>query len=276
MTEKKEQSSKASVLFKLFRFERSLIAAIITGSAAFAAGARTGHALWLALAGWCIAVGGFSLITFIGRKSGEKDQEVSSSSLILVYSLFFIAVSFLVTILVNPRALIPWSIILLLVISMSLPLFAKPLVRTFILGLLHALLLLMGNTAGSLNLSVIMLAAVLLFAILGGKGILDISNWEQDMMTGKKTLVTTFKLSGTVKLAILCFILAYSGAIGAFFVGNFNHLYLYPAAILVAAGLVCIFLFIKQTGPEMARKLTPFFNTGTLFLVCLAMILGAL
>lgn len=276
MTEKKEQSSETLGFFKLFRFERTAMAAIITGSAAFAAGSGIGQALWLALAGWCAAVGGFSLDRFIRRKSGEKEQGGVSRSLILVFSLFFIAAGFLVTILVNTRALIPLAAILILVIGMALPIFTGPLVRTSILGLLHALHLLMGSMVGELNLPVIMLAAALFFAIVGARGIIDIRNWEQDMMSGKKTLVTLFKLSGTVKLSIACFLLAYAAAIGAYFLGTFNLLYLCPAIILAVAGIICIFLFVKRAGPAMARKLTPFFTSGTVFLICLSMVLGSL
>lgn len=259
MTENKEQSSETPGFIKLFRFERTVMAAIITGSAAFAAGSGISHALLLALAGWYVAVGGFSL-----------------DRVTRLFSLFFIAAGILVTFLVNAGSLIPLAVILVLVIATALAIFTRPLVRTLILGLLHALHLLMGSMVGELNLPVIMLAAVLFFAIVGARGIIDIRNWEQDMMSGKKTLVTLFKLSGTVKLSIVCFLLAYAALIGTYFVGQFRLLYLYPAVILALAGIVCIFLFVKKAGPAMARKLTPFFTTATVFLVCLAMVLGSL
>jgi len=40
---------------------RTAMVALITGAGAFAAGAGGVRSLWLTLAGWCLAVGGFSL-----------------------------------------------------------------------------------------------------------------------------------------------------------------------------------------------------------------------
>jgi hypothetical protein len=95
-------------------------------------------------------------------------------------------------------------------------------------------------------------------------------------MTRKQTLPKRFGLTGTVKISILCFIIAYGLAIGSYFAAAFSLLYLYPVIILVVGGTICIFLFVKKAGPVMARKLTPFFTLITVLLVCLAMILGSL
>jgi hypothetical protein len=47
--------------FWLLRLNRTAMVALITGAGAFAADAGGVRALWLTLAGWCLAVGGFSL-----------------------------------------------------------------------------------------------------------------------------------------------------------------------------------------------------------------------
>lgn len=276
MTEKKEKSSGISAFFKLFRFERTIMAAIITGSAAFAAGAGIRLSLWLTLAGWCTAVGGFSLSGFLHRGKDNKKEAAVAPLLMFVFALIFLAASFVIIFLAAPRVLIPWAIILFLVISTVLPFMAKPLVYTVVLGLLHALHLLMGSAAGIIGLPAILLAGVLFFAIAGARGIIDIRNFPKDLMTRKQTLPKRFGLTGTVKMAIVAFIIAYGLSIGAYFTGDFSLFYFCPVGLLIAAGIVCIFLFVKRAGPEMARKLTPFFTTGTVFLICLALILGSL
>lgn len=276
MTENKKNISPAAAFFRLFRFERTLMTAVITGSAAFAAGVGIGLSLWMALSGWCVAVGGFSLDSFIQRKT-EENRDAVSPVIVLAFSLIFIILSIAVTLQVNPLALIPLIIILFLVIvAGATRFFKKPLVYTFSVGLLHALHLLMGGAAGVLRLPQILLAVVLFFAIVGARGIIDIRNFPKDLMTRKQTLPKHFGLTGTVKLSILCFIIAYGLAIGTYFTAAFNLLYLCPVVILVIAGTICIFLFVKNAGPEMARKLTPFFTLVTVLLICLALILGSL
>jgi hypothetical protein len=53
--------SKPAAYFWLLRPNRSFIVAAVTGSGAFAAGVGLVQALWMTLAGWWLAVGGFSL-----------------------------------------------------------------------------------------------------------------------------------------------------------------------------------------------------------------------
>jgi 4-hydroxybenzoate polyprenyltransferase len=276
MNENKKNSSPAAAFFRLLRFERTLMAAVITGSAAFAAGVGILLSLWMALSGWCVAAGGFSLDSFIQRKAGQKSRESLSPVIALASSLFFIALSIAVTFQVNPLALVPLILILFLVIIMDLPFFKKPLVYTLTVGLLHALHLLMGGAAGVLRLPLILPAVVLFFAIAGARGIIDIRNFPKDLMTRKQTMPKRFGLTGTVKISLLCFIIAYGLAIGTYFTAAISLLYLYPVVILVIAGTICIFLFVKNAGPEMARKLTPFFTLITILLICLALILGSL
>ena len=276
MTETKKNISSAAAFFRLFRFERTLMAALITGSAAFASGVGVVLSLWMALSGWCLAVAGFSLNSFLQEKTDEKNRASISPVIRIAFSLVFIIFSIAVAFYVNPLSLILLVTILFLVILMGLPFFKKPLIYASTVGLLHALHLLMGAAAGVLSLPLILLAVVLFFAIVGSRGIIDIRNFPKDLMTRKQTLPKRFGLTGTVKISILCFILTYGLAIGTYFKAAFSLLYLYPVIILAISGIICIFLFVKKAGPEMARKLTPFFTLITVFLICLALILGSL
>lgn len=44
-----------------------MIVALITDAAAFTAGAGLTHSLWMTLAGWCLAVAGFSMDFYADR-----------------------------------------------------------------------------------------------------------------------------------------------------------------------------------------------------------------
>lgn len=61
MIEREARFSRPLAFFWLLRLNRTVIVAMITGAAAFAADAGAPKALWMALAGSCLAVGGFSL-----------------------------------------------------------------------------------------------------------------------------------------------------------------------------------------------------------------------
>lgn len=279
MTEKKEQSCKPCEILTFtgrLRLLRTLAAAAISGSAAYAAGAGIGLSLWMTLAGWCTAAAGFSLNAVIHRGAGGTNREDINRSVILVFALVFIIAGFIIILLKAPRAFIPWGIMLGAGAVMALPFLAKPLLYTAGIGALHALHLILGGAAGTLNPGLILLAAALFFAIVGARGIIDIRNFPQDLMTRKQTLPKRFGITKTVKLAIVCFLLGYVLAVGTYFTGYFRLLYFIPVGILIIVGLLFIILFVKRAGPETARKFTPFFTLGTVLLISLAMILGSL
>jgi len=56
VTERKTRFSKPLAFFWLLRLNRSIMVAMITSAAAFAANAGLTNSLWITLAGWCLAV----------------------------------------------------------------------------------------------------------------------------------------------------------------------------------------------------------------------------
>jgi 4-hydroxybenzoate polyprenyltransferase len=110
--------------FLLLRLNRTMMAAMITGAAAFTAGAGASRSLWMALAGWCLAVGGFSLdfyaerdLDATGPRAGVRHNLLADGSLSpragLALSLAFIAASSLLVSWVAPWTLLPWWTFLL-------------------------------------------------------------------------------------------------------------------------------------------------------------------
>ena len=100
----KQQFSKPMSFFWLLRLNRTIMVAMITGASAFAAGAGTATSLWMTLAGWCLAVGGFSLdfyadrdLDIKGPRSEVRHNPLSNGSLMpltgLSFSLTFLVIS---------------------------------------------------------------------------------------------------------------------------------------------------------------------------------------
>jgi 4-hydroxybenzoate polyprenyltransferase len=171
---KENSVCQVSKLLLLFRPNRSIMVAMITGSAVFTSGAGVSRSLFITLAGWALAVGGFSLDFYADRsldvrgpRAMVRRNPMASGAVApaagLVFSLTFIAVGLLVAALIDPRALIPGVIILGVITGLAMHLFERPLARALTLGLLQALYVFMGACTGSFTPGVLLLAGVFFF-----------------------------------------------------------------------------------------------------------------
>lgn len=287
MTQNKAHFSKILAFFRLFRFARTIMVAAVSGTAAFTAGAGISRSMWMTLAGWFLAVGGFSMDFYADRDLDSKaprtiirfnplaDGSISPGKG-LAFSLTFIAASFVVTFQVAPWALLPWGLILAVITGLALHFFETPLARAFTLGLLQALYILMGGAAGSLSLGLVILAGMLFFAMSGARGIIDIRDFPQDKTTRVQTLPKRFGIKRTVQFSVVSLLISYALCLGAYFTGEFGPIYLYLVLALIAIGMVCTWLFAVRPTPRLARILTPVFMMGEGSLICLAMILGSM
>jgi 4-hydroxybenzoate polyprenyltransferase len=162
MIERKPRFSKPMAFFWLLRLNRTLMVAMISGAAAFAAGVGITNSLWMTLAAWCLAVGGFSLdfyadrdLDIEGPRAEIRHNPFTDGSLSLpiglAFSLIFIITSFIITFLIAPWALLPWGIVLAIVVGLARHIFETPIARALTLGLLQALYVLFGGAAGNLS-----------------------------------------------------------------------------------------------------------------------------
>lgn len=279
--------SKPIASFLLLRLNRTAMVAMITGAAAFTADAGLVRSLWMTLAGWCLAVGGFSMdfyadrdIDVKGPRAEMRQNPLTDGSLSprtgLAFSLSFITASFVVTFLVTPWALLPWGIILAVIVGLALHLFETPLARASSLGLLQALYTLMGGTAGCLSPGLWLLAGMFFFAMFGGRGMIDIRDFPQDEVTRVQTLPKRYGVKRTAQFTAICLLISYALSLAAYFTGEFNTIYLYLDLAFIAVGLVCAWLFATRPSPKLAYILTLVFMMGMGSLICLAMILGSL
>ena len=287
MTESKPRFSKPVAFFWLLRLNRTVMVAMITGAAAFAAGAGVVSSLWMTLAAWCLAVGGFSLdfyadrdLDIDGPRAEMRHNPLTDGSLSpptgLAFSLTFIIASVVMAFLVAPWALLPWGITLAVIVGLALHLFETPLARALTLGLLQSLYVFMGSAAGHLSLGLGRLAGMFFFAMFGGRGMIDIRDFPQDKTTRVQTLPKRYGIKRTAQFTAICLLISYALSLAAYFTGEFNTIYLYLDLAFIAVGLVCAWLFATRPSPKLAYTLTLVFMMGMGLLICLAMILGSI
>ena len=273
--------------FWLLRLNRTIMVAVITGSAAFAGGAGVVPSLWMTMGAWCLAVGGFSLdfyadrdLDIEGPRAEIRHNPLADGSLSpaigLAFSSTFIAASIVITSLIAPWALLPWGIILAIIVGLALHFFETPLARALSLGLLQALYALMGGVAGSLSPGLWLLAGMFFFAMFGGRGMIDIRDFPQDKATRVQTLPKRYGIKPTARFTAICLLISYALSLAAYFTGEFIAIYLYLDLVFIAVGLICAGFFVTRPSPKLAYALTLVFMMGMGSLICLAMILGSM
>ena len=264
-----------------------MMVAMITGAAAFAAGAGIARSLWMTLAGWCLAVGGFSLdfyadrdLDTAGPRVEMRHNPIADGSLSprtgLIFSCAFITGSLVVTLLVAPWALLPWSGVLAVILGLALHVFETPVARALTLGGLQALYVLLGAAAGRLSPGLGILAGTFFFAMFGGRGMIDIRDFSQDQTTRVQTLPKRYGVKRTARFTGVCLLIAYALSLGAYFTGEFSAVYLYLDLAFIAGGLVCAWLFVRNPNPKLAQTLTLVFMMGMGSLLVMAMVLGSI
>ncbi len=283
----KPRFTKPEAFFWLLRLNRTIMVALISGASAFAAGRNITDSLLVMLAGWCLAVGGFSLdfladrdLDMEGPRAKIRHNPYTDGSLKpqtgLVFSLIFIIVSFVLTLILAPIALVPWGIILFTIIGLALHWFEHPLSRALTLGLLQGLYALLGGLTGSLGGGIVILAGVFFFAMFGGRGMIDIRDFPQDKETRVMTLPKRYGIKRTARFTGICLFISYALSLAAYFTGDFTPVYLYLALVFIVTGIFSAVFFMMRPSPELAHKLTLVFMMGMGTVICLAMILGSL
>lgn len=286
MTERhKSKFSRPAAFFELLRLNRSAMVALIAGTGAFAAGAGVARSLWMTLAGWCLAVGGFSLdfyadrdIDVGGPRAERRRNPLADGSLSprtgLIFSTLFTIISFIITIFISKWSLIPWAITLGVIVGLALHLWETPLGLAFTLGLLQALYVLMGGAAGHLSLGVTLLALMFFFAMFGGRGMVDIRDFLQDQATPVETLPKRYGVQRTAWFTAVCLFISYAFSLAAYFTGEFGPVYLYLDLVFLSVGMAVAFLFALCPTARMAYVLTLISMMGLGLLICLAVIFG--
>jgi len=287
MDHRSHRFSKPAAFFWLLRLNRTAMVAMITGSAAFASGSGVVNSLWMTLAGWLLAVGGFSLdfyadrdLDIEGPRATIRHNPLADGSLSpltgLTFSTIFIIASFVITLIIAPWALLPWGAVLGIVIGLAFHALERPLSRALTLGLLQGLYTLMGSASGQLSPGLGLIAGMFFFAMFGGRGMIDIRDFPQDKATRVQTLPKRYGIKRTAQFTTVCLLISYTLSLAAYFTGEFSVIYLYLALVFTAIGLVCAWLFATRPSPKLAYTLTIVFMVGMGSIICLAIILGSI
>jgi 4-hydroxybenzoate polyprenyltransferase len=272
-------------LLKLFRINRTIMVAAITGTGAFASGASGRLSLLMTLAGFLLATGGFSLdfvadrhLDMTGPRAQHRFNPVAEGTITpafgTVFSLVFILASFVLILLLSPFSLFPWFVTVAVIAGLALHKFEGALSRAFTLGILQGLYTLMGGLSGKLTPGVLLLSAMFFFAMFGGRAVTDIRDFLQDKNTAVETFPKRYGTKAAVIFAAVSIMTALAVSVAVFFTGEFNRMYLYFDAVFVGLGLVLVALLVIRPTPAMAQFLTYAFMMGAGSVICIAVVLG--
>lgn len=270
---------------KLFRFNRTIMVAVLTGTGARAGAAPGKSALMLTFAGFLLAVGGFSL-DFVadrhlddrGPRAKHRLNPVAAGEISALFgvrfSLVFLIASGVVVVVNSPRSLIPWTVVVLLISGLALHWFETALLRALTLGLLQAFYVVMGAAAGSFTPGVILLATMFFVAMFGGRAVTDIRDFLQDQHTPVETFPKKYGLHATVLFACSCLIVSFILSFLVYLTGEYTTLYLYLVVLYIIAGMVLTVVLALHPNPGTAQIITYLFMMDLGSLICAAVIFG--
>ena len=114
------------------------------------------------------------------------------------------------------------------------------------------------------------------FAMVGGRGTIDVRDFPQDKVTGVQTPPKRYGIRRTARFTATCLLIAYALSVAAYFTGEFSPIDLYLDLAFIVVGVMCTWLFASRPDPTMAYVLTLVCMMGMGSIICLAMILGSM
>ncbi|MBN1574992.1 MAG: UbiA prenyltransferase family protein [Chitinispirillaceae bacterium] len=270
---------------KLFRINRTVMVAALTGIGARAAGAPGKCSLLMTIAGFLLATGGFSMdfvadrhLDCTGPRARIRLNPVSAGEIPVAFgwtfSSLFLLASLLLTAWISPPSLIPWVVIAAVILGLAFHLFETAIMRGLTLGLLQALYAVMGAMAGSLTPGVYLLAAMFFVAMFGGRAVTDIRDFLQDQHTPVETFPKKYGLKRTVFFACSCLVVSFALSFAVYLTGEYNTTYLYIDLVYIALGILLTTLLALRPTPKVAQFLTYACMMGLGSLISIAVILG--
>jgi 4-hydroxybenzoate polyprenyltransferase len=270
---------------KLFRINRTVMVAAITGIGAHAAGAPPRISLLMTLAGFLLATGGFSMdfvadrhLDCTGPRARIRLNPVAAGEVSVAFgwtfSSLFLLASLLLTAWISHASLIPWAVITAIIIGLAFHLFETAIMRGVTLGLLQALYMIMGGMAGTLTPGVYLLAAMFFVAMFGGRAVTDIRDFLQDQHTPVETFPKKFGVKRTVAFACGCLVVSFAISFAVYLTGEYNATYLYIDIVYITIGAVLTALLALHPKPKVAQFLVYACMMGLGSLICLAVIFG--
>jgi 4-hydroxybenzoate polyprenyltransferase len=275
-----------AILF-LFRPERTSMVTTITATGAVLAGAVWQDILLITLAGWFLAVSGFSLDFFADRELDKLEprsetrrnpfaREMLPKQVGPVFSITFMIASLITTIFVSMWGLIAWGFIFIIIVGLAFQWFNFPIARGITLGGLQFLYFFLGATTGTISPAVIILAFMFFFAMFGGKGVTDIRDFPVDQETPVSTFPKKYGIRRTVHISVVSLFISYILSLGVYWTGELSAIYLYLDIVFLVTGFIITGLFFFKASPRFCLHISMVYMMGQGILICITIILGKL
>lgn len=256
---------------------------MITGSVAYGFGSSLLDVLLASILGASLSASGFYL-DYIGdykkdKESGKFSNPIAkgiiSPKSMLIIIIILMCVNVLIAILLNVLILIPIFCIILVILGLNYGILNTPLLRAFSLGALQGFYVIIGAlTARIFDLSVILVAIFLFFAMTGGRVLGDARDFLHDQKTDTTTIPKKYGLKWGSYFLLINELLAYIFAILSYFIGNFRIGYLICVIITIILGLPITLVFVRKPTPKTGNivNMLSFGVLGMLFII--GMVLG--
>ena len=278
-------SSKMKVIFGDWRLGRIIMFIMITSSVTYGLGGALLNIIFAGLVGAFLSAGGF-FFDYLGdykkdHESGNLKNPIARGTLSPLGGLIFIiscfVISSIICILINPWALIPLICLVCVIGGLVHGLLDTALLRAFSLGALQGFYVLIGALfAYKFELSVILLALFLFFAMNGARVLGDTRDLPYDKKTDTSTIPKKYGVKWGGYFLLVNEIIAYIIGIIIFILGLLGIGYLICMICIIVVGIPLNLWFILRPSPKIARitNVLSLAILGSLFVI--AMIIGKL
>ncbi len=278
-------SSIMQTIFGDWRLGRIIMFTLITSSVSYGLGADMLNFLLAGLVGATLSAGGF-FFDYLGdyqkdRESGNLKNPIARGTLspkgglLIIISCF--TLSSVICIIINAWALIPLICLIGVIGGLVHGILDTALLRAFSLGALQGFYILIGALfASKFELSVIILALFLFFAMTGARVLGDTRDLPYDQKTDTSTIPKKYGVRWGGWFLLINEFIAYIIGILIYILGLFGIGYLICMITTIAIGIPLNLLFIFRSTPKIARiaNILSLAILGTLFVV--AMFIGKL
>jgi len=278
-------SSKMQIIFGDWRLGRIIMFTLITSSVSYGLGGTPINILLAGLVGATLSAGGF-FFDYLGdykkdHKSGNLKNPIARGTLSPLGGLIFIILCFIMSsiicMIISPWALIPLICLIGVIAGLVHGILDSALARAFSLGALQGFYVLIGAFfAYKFELSVILLALFLFFAMTGARVLGDTRDLPYDQKTDTSTIPKKYGVRWGKWFLLINEFIAYIIGILIYILGLFGIGYLICMITTIAIGIPLNLLFIISSSPKIARivNILSLAILGSLFVV--AMFIGKL
>ncbi|MFX0002634.1 MAG: UbiA family prenyltransferase [Candidatus Hodarchaeota archaeon] len=278
-------SSKMQLIFGDWRLGRIMMFIMITSSVSYGLGGILINIIFAGLVGATLSAGGF-FFDYLGdykkdRESGNLKNPIARGTLSprggIIFIILCFAISSIVCIVINQWALIPLICLIVVIGGLVHGILDSPLLRAFSLGALQGFYVLVGALfAYKFEVSVILLALFLFFAMTGARVLGDTRDLPYDQKTDTNTIPKKYGVKWGGYFLLINELIAYTVGIMIYLLGLLGIGYLICMISIITVGTPLNILFILRPTPKIARitNILSLAILGSLFVT--AMFIGKL